>query len=153
MTLPESFQMFLMESKQHTYASGNGITDPIFPDSVQLEFSKGDLLYRDIYFGSSHFVGQETVFLKNTPIWSMAYSGGLIKSGTDKDQVYMFLREALMHPNAELPIRGPDRHQRGDLEYENLITGTMEMFHGFERILKNRVTIYLLHYSGGSIIP
>ena len=152
MMLPESFQTFLTESKRHTYASGGGITDPIFPDSVQMEFSKGDLLYRDIYFGSRHFIGIETVFMKNKPIWSMAYSGGLMKLDADKDHVFGFLREALMHPSAELPVRGPDRLQRGELEYENLITGTIVMFHGFERILRDRVTIYMLHYGGGSIL-
>jgi hypothetical protein len=151
MTIPENFQRFLVTAKKHTYASGNGVTDPVFPGSKQLEFSEGNYLYRDIYFGSVQFIGQETVFFKGSPIWSMFYSGGITNKDADRGSVFEFLREALMHPEAEVPIRGPDHIQQGDMEYENLLTGTITMFHGFERILKSKVTVYLMHYGGGYV--
>jgi hypothetical protein len=152
MTMHENFQKFLIKAKMNTYASGNGVTDPAFSGSRQLEFSEGDYLYRDIYFGSIQFIGQETVFFKNSPIWSMSYSGGITNKDADRVSVFEFLREALMRPEAETPVRGPDRLKKGDMEYENLLTGTITMFHGFERILKSKVTVYLMHYGGGFVI-
>ena len=34
--------------------------------------------YRDIYFGLAYFVGQETVTVKQRPVWSMSYAGGTL---------------------------------------------------------------------------
>ncbi|WP_376768623.1 DUF5680 domain-containing protein [Paenibacillus foliorum] len=44
--------------------------------------------YRDIYFGSAFFIGQETVEFGSRPIWSTVYSGGAIIPNAIQDQSY-----------------------------------------------------------------
>lgn len=73
----KDFLDFLIQAKKATYASqgDNASVTPLLKGSRQLEFLEGDFLYRDIYFGMSYFIGQETVYYKGNPIWSMSYSG------------------------------------------------------------------------------
>src|SRR5690348_12085680 len=94
------FTEFLVEAKKRTYAAqGDEATvPPLLNDSKQLEYSRDAYFYRDIYFGSSFFAGQETVEFRSHPVWSMVYSGGVIVSPASVEeigQIYTFLRKAL----------------------------------------------------------
>jgi hypothetical protein len=54
----------LVEAKRRTYAGLDDdatVSTPIIAGSKQLEYSAGELSYRDIYFGMAFFVGQEVV--------------------------------------------------------------------------------------------
>jgi len=151
MVLPAGFMDFLVMAKRNTYAGNSGRRDPLFPGALQLEFADGGFLYRDIYYGSLFFVGQEVVHSMGLPVWSMSYSGGIIALNADSGHIYTFLKSALLNPDPELPLRGPVTFQSQGLRYENSAVGEIENFYGTERILKNSETVYTMRYSGGLI--
>ncbi|MDT8975128.1 DUF5680 domain-containing protein [Paenibacillus sp. chi10] len=147
---------FLVDAKQRTYAAADNNTSvqPILPGSVQLEYRSGDYVYRDIYFGSAFFAGQEIVEYKNRPIWSMVYSGGTVVSDADTDDtrsIYGFLREALRLVDAASLFRGPSLYKREPYQYQNEFAGSLREFSGKELIFKGDHRVYELHYSGGMI--
>jgi len=155
----EHFVTFLIAAKQNTYAAQGGAgaaVTPLLPASHQLEYQTGQLLYRDIYFGSAYFAGQETVYYDATPVWSMVYAGGALKnlprsirSTMKMPQLYAFLQAALRHAPAEHPYRGPAFWEAADFIYNNEIHGNLERFWGIEAISYQDVAVYQLHYSGG----
>ena len=151
MQLPERFLEFLLNAKRNTYAGDSGKSRPVLEGSVQLEFSDSNFLYRDIYFGSAYFIGQEVVYFMGAPFWSLSYSGGLTGPSTGNGSIYAFLKEALLRPDPQFPVRGPCRYQSGGMAYENLANGNIERFHGTEKILVDDSVVYDLHYGGGLV--
>ena len=156
MVLPipkEQFVRFLCDSKRATYAAKDDITrvEPVLAGSCQLEYRRGALLYRDIYFGGEYFVGQEIIYHKNDPFWGMSYAGG-INEGGDSSQthgIYEFLARALREVPESAPYRGPESFNQGDFSYVNRILGVITRFSGAETIYFHETPIYQLHYSGG----
>jgi hypothetical protein len=149
------FLDFLVEAKKATYASqgDDASVTPLLTGSRQLEFQSGDFLYRDIYFGMAYFIGQETVYSQDNPIWSMAYSGGTINLNEIElvREIYSFLREAMRNVSFENPFRGPKEFIVGELSYKNESTGDFDSFSGEEFITFKGVVVYRLNYSGGLI--
>jgi len=47
--------------------------------SKDLAFEENDYHYLDSYFGEKDFSGEEIVYFKELPIWSMNYYGKMIK--------------------------------------------------------------------------
>ena len=158
----ELFVAFLITAKQHTYAAQGGAgaaVTPLLPGSHQLEYQDGRLSYRDVYFGSDYFAGQETVHYDTSTVWSMVYSGGGLKnvprsvrSAVKMPQVYAFLQAALLHAPVEHPYRGPALWEQDDFIYSNEIHGDLERFWGMEAISYQGVAVYQLHYSGGILL-
>lgn len=148
--MTEEFAKFIVEAKQNTYASGN---KPVKIDDNFDEFvyEKGIYRYRDRFFGSNPFIGQEIVFGSELPIWGMNYFGKLAHPKVDSVSIYNFLRKALMEVDEEFPVRGPNRFSIRDLEYRNEPAGDLEDFVGSEYIWYDNETIYTLVYSGGLI--
>jgi len=147
------FVSFLKVAKAATYAAQGDLASvqPLLGQTKQLEFTAGDYFYRDIYAGMNFFVGQEMVYLKDKPIWSMAYSGGLLIdcTGAAVAEIYSFLRESLRHTPAKLPVRGPHTHRRSQLVYRCQITGDIDRFVGTETIELAGSQVYDLAFSGG----
>ncbi len=84
-----------------------------------------------MYFGVVYFVGNETVYQKGQPYWSMSYAGGVDQAVTVMDEVrgiYAFLRAALRQVSAENIFRGPSNFRDGDYDYENSFDGNFETF-------------------------
>jgi hypothetical protein len=151
---PEEFLRFLLEAKRRTYAAqGDEATvPPVLPGAKQLEWQEGDWLYRDLYFGMAYFVGQETVWFQDRPVWSMSYAGGVTAFVTSKEhifQIYRFLRSAMRQVSADHPFRGPSSWQEGELVYANQHQGGVKAFWGNETIAFQGALVYELHYSGG----
>jgi hypothetical protein len=148
---------FLVVAKRRTYAGRDDdatIAAPLLPGSKQLEFSAGDLSYRDIYFGMGFFVGQETVQSGARVIWSMSYAGGVAPGITERDEllaIYATLRKALLQIPDSQPFRGPPQFERGEFRYANVAEGEIDDFHGEERILRAGRNVYRLRYGGGLI--
>ena len=147
-------QDFLIRAKQHTYAAqgGEASVSPLLPGSRQLEYQEDPFFYRDIYFGVSFFVGQETVYIEEQPYWSMSYAGGVDASKTlqeDVRKIYAFLRSALRRVSREWIFRGPDEFSDGTYRYENQQDGDFTIFHGAEIIRENDKIVYMLRYNGG----
>ena len=152
----DSFVSFLLEAKRNTYAAQDVSVvrkSPLIAGSTQLEWAKGDWLYRDIYFGSSQFTGIETVFEKNQPYWSMCYSGGLcdgVKSDEASD-IYAVLKNALKSIPYDKPFRGPEKYIQGNFIYQSFAIGEPDKFTGTEEIFDDGVCKYSLSYAGGFI--
>jgi hypothetical protein len=150
-----SLECFILAAKSATYAAqGDGASvEPLLADTKQLEYTDGSFLYRDIYAGMFRFVGQEVVYQHRRAVWSMSYAGGLLPDANrDLTQsIYAHLRKALLLAPASLPLRGPALHEEDGLRYTCAISGSMDWFHGAERILHNESLVYELRFSGGSL--
>lgn len=147
---------FLLAAKLATYASQNAEANvaPLLPGSRQLEYHHGNFHYRDIYFGSAFFAGQETVYHDQTPLWTMVYAGGMLTEPAAPEmasQVYEFLRLALRQVEPQRPFRGPRRLLQGSFLYEDESHGSFERFYGLETISQDSLPVYQLRYSGGLI--
>ena len=151
----ENFNKFLCNAKIATYASEEGTSSvkPLLPRSHQLEFRRGALLYRDIYYGGEFFVGTETVFHLDDPLWAMCYAGGVNEEFNIKNAptIYDFLRSALREVPISAPFRGPERFYDQEYQYSNRFLGNVWRFSGVETIKYKDTPIYQLHYSGGRI--
>lgn len=156
MTDSQQFALFLVTAKQNTYAAtgGEAAVASLLPGSHQLEYAQGSWLYRDVYFGGDFFVGMETVYEAERPLWCMGYAGGLmtgVDSAVETSPLYDFLREALRHVGTERPFRGPHTYQNGEYAYSDVGDGSLETFWGTETITLHQRPVYQLHYHGGFI--
>ncbi|WP_010276110.1 DUF5680 domain-containing protein [Paenibacillus senegalensis] len=147
---------FLVEAKRSTYASqgDDASVQPLLNGSKQLEYRSGDYFYRDIYFGSAFFIGQETVEFENRPIWSMVYSGGVIIPNANWDitgPIYGFLRQALKLVDTKSIYRGPNHFESDNYILKNEYEGTLDCFYGKEIILIDGQKVYELQYNGGVV--
>jgi len=144
---------FLIAAKRATYAAQGDAASvsPLLPDSKQLEYSEGELLYRDIYVGMFCFVGQEIVYLAGRAVWSMSYAGGLCPniSQSSARPAYAFLRNALRLSPADLPLRGPSHLEEGNMTYACQCSGYIERFQGLETITEGDTRLYELNFAGG----
>lgn len=141
---------FILDAKRATYASEED-DSPLLAGSRQLEYRDGSLFYRDIYFGVSFFVGQETVYYDEQPVWSMGYSGGVEKTIVSRDDVksiYAFLRSALRQVSRDNPFRAPKEYCIGIYTY-NAHEGDFATFWGDETICRGNDVVYRLKYTGG----
>jgi len=147
----EELVAFLLRAKAATYASeGDAAHVPTrLPGGVQFEYGEGPWLYRDIYFGAQQFTGQEVVYYQETPVWTMAYNGGMLDPGASLGS---FLKEAMRQVSAARPFRGPECYQSGDYEYTDESHGTLDRYWGYEVITLQDRPIYDLRYCGGLIL-
>jgi hypothetical protein len=146
---------FLVEAKQHTYASqgDSASVKPLLSGTRQLEYSRGPFLYRDIYVGESTFAGQEIVYESGKPVWTMSYAGYISPGidGQEVEAVVKLLHIALMRVPIEEPFRGPRRVDEGGHTYTNRAQGTLGSFFGEETISRGSAKLYELHYGGGLV--
>jgi len=145
----EELKKFAVEARRNTFAGGvKSVENPLLTGSFQLEYGKGDYFYRDIYFsGKDNFIGQEVVYLKNEPIWSMVYCGF-----AEPPEVSDFLKKSLLNLAEKCRFNEECEYKEGDLKYENEGEGALEQFHGKESISINEEKVYKLKYQGGSIL-
>lgn len=148
---------FLLDAKRNTYAATGdeaSVTIPLLDGAKQLEFTSGEWLYRDIYFGMVNFSGQETVYKNEKPVWAMSYSGGMIgeQSSQISQKTYSFLRDALKLVSNEHPFRGPREYVSDGLSYQSRTNGTINRFDGQEDIFANGLRLYSLNYAGCSVL-
>ena len=143
---------FIVKAKQNTYASKGEDQEKVLTDGAkELVFKENNLEYRDRYFGSDPFIGQEIVFHDEKVIWGMNYSGLLVADVIPSKVVYKFLQKALKKVRAKQPFRGPNDFIDDDFQYINKSEGRIESFKGFEQILYKGKQIYQLHYHGGFV--
>lgn len=147
---------FIAEAKRNTYAVANEGAVPERKDFCELEYTKGELTYRDSYTGFYAAPGQEVVRFKGIPVWAMAYSGGMGKKHWGDEafakETFGFLKKALLQVPKEKPFRGPTQLKEGKWEYRNQIEGTLVDFKGTEQIFYEGNEVFLQHYIGGLIV-
>ena len=66
--------------------------------------------------------------------------------------ICQFLREAMSHITCDFLSRGPATFKQGNFRYGNNQNGTIDSFHGVERIFEGKEEVYSLHYHGGSMV-
>jgi len=146
----QELAQFIVKAKRNTYAGeGEGLRGP--DESKNLQFTDGDYVYRDKYFGSEKFGGEEVVWFKEKPLWLMNYYGGIEKKIVDSERVFDFLRKALLQASSDKPFRGPCFYKEGDFEYVGSSTGDIKCFKGKEEITYQREIVHRLEYAGGII--
>jgi hypothetical protein len=70
---------FIVEAKRQTYV-GDGVKAAASRMGAHdLTYTVGDWSYRDSYFGGTDFLGQETVWLRDEPVWAMNYYGYILR--------------------------------------------------------------------------
>lgn len=138
---------FLIKAKKSTYAGKGPQVTSSRPQSHDLKYSEGDLLYIDTYLGGENFSGEEAVWNSDIPIWSMNYCGRVLAADFEGN----FLKEALLFVPWDKPFRGPETFTRGNLLYKCSVTGDFEWFSGFEEILYKNTRVYECVFHGGII--
>ena len=138
---------FLIRAKNKTYA-GKGAESPSSrPCSHDLQYSEGEYLYIDSYLGGECFSGEEAVWHKGLPVWSMNYTGRVTGEPFSGD----FLKEALKRVTEEKPYRGPDVFEDGQWSYRCWSEGTPEWFQGCERICYQGKQVYDCVFFGTAV--
>lgn len=127
-----------------------------FPGFWNTHYERGPWRYVDLWSGSSTDAGMQFVFLDERAAWSCTYRGGLVSPADlndlsiESNEIFGFLVSALRAegPRA-LPVRGPDRFAQGDLKYTMSVTGDLQSFLAFERILRGTTCAYERVLIGG----
>ena len=143
---------FLLKARTKTYAGGGGKVKPLLAGSKQLEYQEENWFYRDIYYtGKGIFMGLETVYKNDKPIWAMSYYGNFKKiSEVELDRI---LRKALLENWQTTRIWKKVEWKKGDYKYicQPDFKGSIEEMAGIEKIYKQGKDIYTFVYAGGLI--
>lgn len=135
---------FLCKAKKETYAGKGKESKSSRPNSHDLQYQEGDLLYIDTYLGGVQFAGEEALWVKNKPLWSMNYIGHVVGDHFSGD----FLKEALLHVPEEYPFRGPKSYVKGDYTYQMIYDGDIDWFNGTEFIYYKDKLVYHCIFHG-----
>ena len=138
---------FLIRAKRATYAGKGAETVSSREKSHDLIFRDGDYMYYDTYLGTGKFAGEEALWIRNTPYWSMNYIGRVTGDPFNGD----FLKDALLHVPEDKPYRGPESFTDGDYTYLCETDGTFEWFQGKETIYYQGSQIYECFFHGGLV--
>ena len=87
---------FIVKAKLSTFASNGGSVPASQPESHDMEFTDGDWMYRDSFFGTQDFIGCEVVYYKGKPVWGMTYFGRVLHPETSKSTLWTFLKTSLL---------------------------------------------------------
>jgi hypothetical protein len=147
---------FLVKAKINTYAADGKETSPQRKGFRELEFSDGDFYYRDSYSGYFCAPGQEVVYFKEVPVWTMAYAGGM-SEGFQKNKkltgnTFKFLKKVLSRVEESRPFRGPKSFSEGEWTYKSSVKGDITNFEGREKIFYRKKEVFTQKYMGGLII-
>lgn len=72
-------KQFLINAKKNTYASGGENKSKIILNGAkEYIFNDNDFKYIDRYRGHEKFSGEEKIFYKDEPVYSLTYNGKII---------------------------------------------------------------------------
>lgn len=141
---------FLLKARTQTYTTNSGQVDPLLQGSKQMEYKNDEWLYRDIYnIGKGKFVGIETIYFKNKPVWSMSYYGNFEKMS--EEEIDKILRKALKDKWDKARLWNNIKYEIDDYSYINEGSGSADEFDGSERIEKDNETLYFFYYASAII--
>ena len=138
---------FLIKAKQKTYAGKGAETTSCRPESHDLVYSDGDYMYYDTFLGGGKFVGEEALWIKGKPYWSMNYAGRVTGENFSGD----FLKEALLLVPEDKPFRGPEHYENDGYTYDCKVEGEFAWFQGYETICYQGKQIYECFFHGSII--
>ena len=145
--MDSDFIAFLIRAKKATYAGKGAESAPSRPQSHDLQYAEGDLLYIDTYLGGNRFAGEEALWMAGRPVWSMNYAGRVLGEPFSGD----FLKAALLRVPEDMPFRGPVLLTGGLYVYRCFPEGSFEWFQGRETIEYKEQLIYECFFHGGLI--
>lgn len=133
---------FIARAHRHTYAAPKDIKlkykvkFPSFSNHTEYVFIDGDFKYVDFYAGWYWPPGKEIVFYDDKPVWTMSYQGKVSAGLSDEfiEEVYAFLKKALMNFDDAMPFRGPKEFVEGDFKYVFVMNRDYDYFTGREAI-------------------
>ena len=135
-----SIATFLVKAKIAGYATaGEGGERDVEDSGKSLSFESGEYRYRDLYYGFNPFAGEEVVWQKNEPIWTMNYYGAVTSSAIEPIEVFRFLKLPLQQVSEDRPFRGPSEFSDKDFSYFDESIGDLFSFRGKEKILFKEV--------------
>jgi hypothetical protein len=145
---------FLLHAKRQMCAHrGNEVGRPsLLPGSQEIEYYEAPFFYRNVSFGTNYMVGQETIYFREFPAWSMSFCGGVIPENIEAEETCLitdFLRQALPLVTYERPYRGPQFYHQGLYRYLDSTQGNIIRFRGEEIIVRGDKRVYELRYGGG----
>lgn len=143
----DELREFLCKAKRATYAGKGPESEPSRPCSHDLEYVEGDFRYIDSFVGGVKFSGEEVVWYKGAPIYSMNYIGRVTGGGFSGD----FLKEALKRCTEALPYRGPEHFSLGEYSFDMKVEGGIDWYHGHETIQLDGTVIYECQFHGGAV--
>lgn len=148
----EMLEAFIVKAKAATYA-GNGMpVEPSRPGSTELAFDDGDFSYRDSYFGSGDFIGQEVVWFRGEPVWAMNYYGYiLVPKELSAEESGKVIKESLSALYREGRFLSGFKHQTALGLYMDTNEGDVSNFHGMEWTERGGERLYELRYHGGLV--
>lgn len=139
--------LFLIRAKKATYAGKGAETSSSRTQSHDLIYQEDDYMYYDSYLGGEKFAGEEALWIREKPYWSMNYIGRVTGEHFSGD----FLKEALFHVPVDQPYRGPEEYTDGNYSYQCRVTGDFAWFQGHETISFQGQGIYECYFHGGLI--
>lgn len=139
---------FLFNAKMKTYAA-HGKEEAVSSriKSHDLKYEEGNYKYMDSYIGGNKFAGEEAVWYKDEPIWSMNYIGRVLTEPFSGE----FLKEALMNVQKSKPYRGPMIYSNGDYHYHCTVNGEFNWFQGYDEVFYEDKKVYECYFHGGRI--
>lgn len=144
----------IVAAKQGCYVGGGERAAPSRTGSHDLVWSDGDWHYRDSYFGGTDFIGQESVWRGDEPVWAMNYYGFIIRPDLiDGTRAGETIKAALSLMYAEGRFLGGFSWSGPHGRYVDKSDGDVAQFLGREAILCDGIEAYALHYHGGLIRP
>ena len=151
---------FISDSHRHTYAAPQEIRSkhkmetPFLPGHKCYYYTNGEREYYDGYAGSKWAPGREVVLLRGRPEWAMSYQGQHNESYPDgffENEVFPFLKKALMNFDESTPFRGPPSLEEGDFKYLFVIDGDYKYFTARESIFHKDTEKFFQDVMGGLI--
>ena len=148
----ERLEAFIITAKAATYAGKGKPVESTRPGSTDLCYEDGDLLYRDSYFGTGDFIGEEVVWHCGKPIWAMNYYGYiLVPEELSPEESGKVIKESLTALYSEGRFLSGFKHQTSLGIYIDTNVGDVSNFHGMEWTERGGERLYELRYHGGLI--
>ena len=148
----ERLEAFIITAKAATYAGNGKRAESTRPGSIDLSYEDGDLLYRDSYFGTGDFIGEEVVWYRGEPIWAMNYYGYiLVPEELSAEESGKVIKESLTALYSEGRFLSGFKHQTSLGIYIDTNVGDVSNFHGMEWTERGGKRLYELRYHGGLI--
>lgn len=141
---------FILKARTKTYAGNQGEVKPLMEGSKQFEYSSNDWLYRDLYNqGNGKFVGLETVYFRNSPVWTMSYYGNFEKM--TEQEADGILRKSLIDNKEKVRLWNNVTYEIDNFTYKNEGNGNIDEFEGSEEISKRGEKVYYFYYAAAFI--
>lgn len=151
----DALEEFILEAKSHCYIGrGPKNRQSCRLGSHDLSFQQANFSYLDSYFGGTDFMGQETVWRDEIPVWGMNYYGKILKDDLlTAEMAGRIITTSLQALYQQGRFLGGFQQEVEGFHYSDHSEGSYQRFTGFETIRLNTTLLYQFDYHGGMIRP